>query len=179
MSTIGVIKQHYFMKKLISTFALSLIVMISFAQTEKTNGTVYIKHPYIDVVNKTVEGYVNQNADLWNSCYADSATFWISGMDINKWNNKMDNLTMLKKDHKFFKNITVTQYGYPDFLAYDQGNDKVVQSWWTWSGTSKKTGKKLNITFAVFDWFNEDGKIFREGTFGDFSKQFAEEGVTF
>jgi hypothetical protein len=179
MGTIAVTKQISIMKKLISTLSLSLIVMMSFAQAEKTNGTIYIKHPYIDVVNKTVEGYVNQNNDLWSACYADSATFWISGMEINKWNNKTDNLSMLNTDHKFFSNITVKSYGYPDFLAYDEGNDKVVQSWWTWSGTSIKTGKKLTITFAVFDWFNKDGKIFREGTFGDFSKQFKEEGIKF
>ncbi|MEN9382541.1 MAG: hypothetical protein RI940_1424 [Bacteroidota bacterium] len=167
------------MKKTLSTLALSLIVMISFAQTEKTNGTIYVKHPYIDVVNNTVKGYVNQDANLWNSCYADSAVFWISGMDMKKWNTKSQNLTMLNTDHKFFKDIKVKQFGYPDYLAYDQGNDKVVQSWWTWTGTSKKTGKALKITFVVFDWFNTDGKIIKEGTFGDFSKQFEEEGIVF
>jgi ketosteroid isomerase-like protein len=167
------------MKKTISTIALSLIVMITFAQSEKTNGTIYVKHPYIDVVNNTVKGYVTQNADLWSACYADSAKFWISGMDMKKWVSKKENLNMLNTDFKFFKDITVKQFGYPDYLAYDEGNDKVVQSWWTWTGTSIKTGKTLKITFVVFDWFNKDGKITKEGTFGDFSKQFAEEGVVF
>ena len=167
------------MKKTIFTIALSLIVMITFAQSEKTNGTIYVKHPYIDVVNNTVKGYVTQNADLWSACYADSAKFWISGMDMKNWVSKKENLNMLNTDFKFFKDITVKQFGYPDYLANDQGNDKVVQSWWTWTGTSIKTGKSLKITFVVFDWFNKDGKITKEGTFGDFSKQFAEEGVVF
>ena len=167
------------MKKTILSVCLSLFALITFAQAEKTNGTIYINHPYIEVVKNTVKGYVDQNNELWNSCYADSATFWISGMDMKKWNNKKDNLVMLSADHKFFKDIKVKQFGYPDYLAYDQGNDKVVQSWWTWYGTSKKTGKELKITFVVFDWFNKDGKIIKEGTFGDFSKQFQEEGIQF
>jgi hypothetical protein len=29
----------------------------------------------------------------------------------------------------------------------------------------------------MFDWFNADGKIVYEGTFGDFSKVNAEEGI--
>jgi hypothetical protein len=167
------------MKKTLSTIALSLIVMLSFAQTEKKNGTIYVNHPNIEVVNNTVKGYVTQNVDLWSSCYADTAKFWISGMDIKKRISKKENLSMLNTDHKFFNDIKVKRFGYPDYLAYDQGNDKVVQSWWTWTGTSKKTGKELVITFVVFDWFNKDGKIVQEGTFGDFSKQFAEEGIVF
>lgn len=167
------------MKKALSTFALSLIVMISFAQTEKTNGTIYINHPFIDVVHNTVKGYVTQNADLWGSCYADTATFWISGMDLKQKVSKKENLTMLTTDFKFFNDIKVKQYGYPDYLAYDQGNTRVVQSWWVWSGVSKKTGKSLTIPFVVFDWFNKDGKITKEATMGDFSKQFQEEGITF
>jgi ketosteroid isomerase-like protein len=165
------------MKKEVSTIVLSLFVMFSFAQTEKTNGTVYISHPYIDVVNNSVKAYATQDNNAWSACYADSANFWISGMDMSKWNTKKQNLEMLNLDFKFFKDVTVKPFGYPDYIAYDQGNDKVVQSWWTWTGTSKKTGKKLVITYVIFDWFNIDGKIVKEGIFGDFSKQFKEEGI--
>jgi hypothetical protein len=165
------------MKKLISTIAMSLIVMISFAQSVKTNGTIYINHPNIEVVRNTVKAYVTQDANLWNTCYSDTAFFWISGMNINKTFTKKENLSMLNNDHKFFNDIKVRLIGYPDYFEYDLGNDKVAQSSWIWSGVSKKTGKPLAITFAVFDWFNKDGKIIQEYTFGDFSKQFAEEGV--
>lgn len=46
----------------------------------------------------------------------------------------------------------------------------VVQSWWTWSGKSKKTGEMLKIPMVMFDEFNKDGKISKEYIFGDFSK---------
>ena len=167
------------MKKVISTLALSLIVMISFAQAPKTNGTIYINHPNIEVIKNAVKGYVTQNTDLWSACYADTAAFWISGMDMKKWISKKDNLEMLGTDFKFFKDITVKQFGYPDYLEYEKGADKVAQAWWTWSGTSIKTGKKLVIEFVVFSWFNKDGKIIKEATYGDFSKQFKEEGIKF
>ena len=39
--------------------------------------------------------------------------------------------------------------------------------------------KRDCIEFVVFSWFNKDGKIIQEGTYGDFSKQFAEEGIQF
>ena len=45
-----------------------------------------------------------------------------------------------------------------------------VQSWWTWSGKSKKTGEVLKVPMVVFDAFNTDGKIVNEGIYGDFSK---------
>ena len=149
--------------------------MISFSQTEKKNGTIYINHPYIDVVNKTVKGYTSKDMALWKSCFADTAKFTISGFE--KSFTVKENEVALLRDFKFFDNIVVKQVGYPDYLHYDDGDQKVVQSWWKWTGKSKKTGKQLTIYFVEFDWFNNAGKIFRETTLGDFSKQFAEEGV--
>lgn len=162
------------MKKITIAFSMLLISMLSFAQTEKTNGTIYIKHPYIDVVNKSVASYVKQDVATWKSFYADSAKFTISG--VEKTMTLQENASMLGTDYKFFDNISIKTVGYPDYLHYVEGDSKVVQSWWKWTGTSKKTGKVLNIYFVTFDWFNKDGKIFRETILGDFSKQFAEEG---
>ena len=53
----------------------------------------------------------------------------------------------------------------------------VVQSWWIWSGKSKKTGKEVKIFFVMFDDFNSAGKIVSESSFGDFTEQLAEEGI--
>ncbi len=163
------------MKQTLLAFSMLLISMISFSQAEKKNGTIYIKHPYIDVVNKATKGYVTKDMALWKSCYADTAKFSISGID--KFMSLSKNQAALELDYKFFDNITVTTVGYPDYLHYEDGDQKVVQSWWKWSGKSKKTGKVVVTYFVEFDWFNAAGKIYRETTLGDFSKQFAEEGV--
>ncbi|MEI7589261.1 MAG: hypothetical protein WCJ68_07185 [Chitinophagia bacterium] len=163
------------MKKIFFAFTMLLISMISFSQAEKKNGTIYITHPYIDVVNKATKGYVTKDIAMWKSCYADTAKFSISGVD--KSMSLKENQASLQADYKFFDNISVTTVGYPDYLHYDKDNSKVVQSWWKWSGKSKKTGKQVVTYFVEFDWFNAAGKITMEQTLGDFSKVFAEEVV--
>jgi len=170
-----VILKIYKMKKILLVSTMVLISMISFSQTEKKNGTIYIKHPYIDVVNAGAKAYVSHNLDSWKSIYADTAKFSISGVD--RFMSVKENQAALLLDYKFFDNISVTTVGYPDYLHYDEKDQKVVQSWWKWSGKSKKTGKTVTTYFVQFDWFNTAGKIFRETTLGDFSKVFAEEGM--
>ena len=73
-------------------------------------------------------------------------------------------------DNDFYTDIKLTPVGYPDYLSYDKDNEKVVQSWWTWSGKSKKSGEVLKISCVQFDDFNKDGKIQFESIYGDFSK---------
>jgi hypothetical protein len=163
------------MKKIVLACSMLLFVSLTFAQTEKKNGTIYINHPFIDVVNKATKAYIANDLKTWKSLFEDSAKFSISGMD--KSLNLKDNLDALTLDHKFFDNITVKTIGYPDYLHYDKDDSKVVQSWWKWSGKSKKTGKVLSLYFVQFDDFNNAGKIIKESILGDFSKQFAEEGV--
>jgi hypothetical protein len=60
--------------------------------------------------------------------------------------------------------------GYPDYLHYAEKDAKYVQTWWQWSGTSKKTGEVVKVDFVQFDRFNNDGKIILETIYGDFSR---------
>ena len=53
------------MKKIIVTAALFIFGMTAFCQKEETNGTIYIKHPYIDVVNNSTKAYEAQD---WQGC---------------------------------------------------------------------------------------------------------------
>lgn len=163
------------MKKLILSLSLFVSVLVTYAQAEKTNGTIYIKHPYIDVVNKSVNAYKTQNVTEWRALYADTAKFSITGID--KVFPMKEQEKYFGLDYKFFTDIKMTPYGYPDYLHYVKDDAKVVQSWWVWSGKSKKTGKEIKILFSMFDWFNSAGKIITEASFGDFTKQLAEEGI--
>ena len=160
---------------------MSLMVMLfvatSMAQTEKKNGTIYINHPYIDIVNKAVKAYVNQDLNLWKTYFADTAKFWVSDMNGGKSFPLKQSMTGLALDYKFYNNVKSTSVGYPDYLHYDKENVQVVQSWWKWTGTSKKTGKELIINMVQFDFFNAAGKIIKENTYADFSKQMTEEGI--
>ncbi len=155
------------MKKILLSAALILIGITAFCQEEE-NGTIYIKHPYIDVVLNATKDYVANNFSTVQNYYADTAKWWISGME--DFIPLADAIKVWKGDFDKFDDIKQTTFGYPDFLHYKKGNDMIVQSWWTWSGKSKKTGEIIKIPLVMFDEFNAAGKIKREYIFGDFSK---------
>ena len=159
------------MKKILLSLCLFLLVTVAMSQEEK-NGTIYIKHPYIEVVNKSVKAYLAKDIAANTAIFADTAKFWASGM--TKQMPIADALKMWASDFDYYDSIKVTVVGYPDYLAYKKDDTKVVQSWWTWHGKSKKTGEWVNISFVQFDDFNKAGKIEREGIYGDFSKMVKE-----
>jgi hypothetical protein len=69
------------MKKITLSIAFLLGFVATYAQSEKTNGTIYIKHPYIDVVNKSSNAYQTKNITEWTALYADTAKFSFSWSD--------------------------------------------------------------------------------------------------
>jgi len=156
------------MRKLSLMIILSIIWMVGFSQSTKENGIIYITHPYIDVVNKSVKAYLGKDVATFTGIYSDTAKFWVSGMvkpipiaeAFKEWMTDFD----------YYSDIKLTTVGYPDYLHYKDKDQKYVQSWWQWSGTSKKTGAVVKIDFVQFDSFNSAGKIIDEGLYGDFSK---------
>lgn len=156
------------MKTVILTTALFLLGIAAFSQQEEKNGTIYIKHPYIDVVLKSMKAYVANDEATNRTIFSDTARYVVSGME--KWAKIEEGFKMWKKDFVFYDSIKVTQVGYPDYLHYVDEDAKTVQSWWKWSGKSRKTGKVLSVHFVQFDNFNKDGKIVEESLYGDFSK---------
>ena len=156
------------MKKALFTAVLFLVGITAFCQSEETNGTIYIKHPYIDVVMKANNDYVNNDFSTVKNYYADTAKWWISGMD--EFIPIADAVEMWKSDFEKFDSVKQTQVGYPDYFHYTKDDAKIVESYWIWSGISKKTGKSLKTQMVMFDEFNNDGKIVREYIIGDFSR---------
>lgn len=156
------------MKKIIVTAVLFLFAINAFCQQEETNGTIYIKHPYIDIVNNSSKAYEAQDWATLNTIYSDTAKWWASGME--KFVPIADAMKTWHTDFEKFDGIKQIPFGYPDYLHYKKDDGKTVQSWWTWTGKSKKTGAVIKVPMVVFDDFNNDGKIVREYIFGDFSK---------
>lgn len=160
------------MKKIILTGAFFLFAVTAFCQKEEKNGTIYIKHPYIDIVNNAMKAYLSKDDAANRKIYSDTAKCWVSGMA--KPISITEAIKMWDSDFDFYDDIKLTPVGYPDFLHYTLKDDQYVQSWWTWSGKSKKTGAIVTIDFVQFDKFNKDGKIINEGIYGDFSKMIKE-----
>ncbi len=155
------------MKKILITAFLFLSGITAFCQEEE-NGTIYIKHPYIEVVNNANKDYVANNFTTVPNYFADTAKWWVSGLP--NFIPLADAVKMWKSDFDKFDDIKQVPTGYPDFLHYKKDNAMIVQSWWTWSGKSKKTGDVIKVPFVIFDEFNTAGKISREYIYGDFSK---------
>jgi ketosteroid isomerase-like protein len=155
------------MRKFLVTLALSLAANASFCQQEE-NGIIYIKHPNIDAVHKTTKAYLQKDMATLKSLYSDTAKWWASGMQRNIPIAEAMKLWMT--DFDMFDSINIRQTGYPDYLHYKDQDAKVVQSWWTMSGKSKKTGEVIRIPIFQLDDFNSDGKIVHESIYGDFSK---------
>lgn len=160
------------MKKFMLTAALFLLGVSAFCQEEK-NGTIYIKHPYIDVVNNVVKAYTAQDFEKMKSYFADTATYWQPGME--KFAPFAEAIKAWKNDQNYLTDFSMTPIGYPDYLHYKKEDAKIVQSWWNWSVKSKKTGETIKVPMVLFVEFNNDGKIARQYIFGDFSKAQAEE----
>ncbi len=155
------------MKKIILSISLFLFGIAAFSQKEE-NGTIYIKHPYIDAVNQATKAYESKDEAALKRLYSDTARWWISGME--KFIPIADAMKMWMTDFDYYDSIAQKEVGYPDYLHYKKDDGNTVQSWWTWTGKSKKTGEVLKVPMVVFDDFNKDGKIVREYIYGDFSK---------
>ena len=151
---------------------LLLLAFAGYSQEER-NGDIYIKHPYIEVVNKSMKAYLDRDIATNTKIFADTARFWVTGM--TKPIPIADAFKMWSADFNYFDSIRVKVVGYPDYLAYKDHDTKVVQSWWTWYGKSKKTGETIRVDYVQFDDFNKDGKIGFESLYGDFSKMMNEE----
>jgi len=156
------------MRKSLLTAALFFIGTAVFSQAQKENGTIYITHPYIDVVNNSIKAYLEKDIATNTKIFSDTAKFWDSGME--KPIPIADAFKEWASDFDYYNDIKVTKVGYPDYLHYIDKDQKYVQSWWQWTGTSKKTGAVVKIDFVQFDSFNSAGKIANEGLYGDFSK---------
>lgn len=128
----------------------------------RTNGTIYVNHEYINTVRKMMGALANGDADKAFSYFTDDATFSNLDMPVGESHTVAEEkegfLGMLKD--WTFESIDVR--GYPDYLEYELGNSKAVQSWWIARMTRKSDGKKVKLPLMLIHDFDDDGKITRE-----------------
>ncbi|MFH6769011.1 nuclear transport factor 2 family protein [Gaetbulibacter aquiaggeris] len=128
----------------------------------RTNGTIYVNHEYINTVRKMMGALANGDADKAFSYFTDNAVFtnldMADGESHTVAEEKEGFLGMLKD----WTIESIDVRGYPDYLEYELGNSKAVQSWWTARMTRKSDGKKVKLPLMMIHDFNDDGKITRE-----------------
>ncbi|WP_369753557.1 nuclear transport factor 2 family protein [Flavobacterium sp. WC2409] len=146
-------------KTIINYMNSSIPDEIGDSSTDRQNGMIYNHHEYINTIRKMIYAFENNDLDKAYIFYDDKARF----LDENNSERKSISLAELKaNDKKFLDKFEVNSIdvsGYPDYLHYEMGNTKVVQSWWNYNLTRKSDKKKIILPVFFIDDFNDDGKI--------------------
>uniref|UniRef100_UPI004048C1DF nuclear transport factor 2 family protein n=1 Tax=Mariniflexile sp. TaxID=1979402 RepID=UPI004048C1DF len=153
------------MKKTTLLFVLALTgILTTFGQ--KKNGTIYIDHPAIAVVENMTKAFVNGDTDKVASYLAVDFKAY-NGVGINANDKGQDKESFSKGAKGWFDaldyySISRSKGAYPDALEYKEGNQKDVvwvQTWEDLKGVHKKTGVKVNMPIHRLYVVNKDNKI--------------------
>lgn len=152
------------MKKIV--LAVLMITSLNSFSQKKTNGTIYDKHPAIDVVdayNKALndndmsklESYLAADFKMYNST---TATPYTKGIDKDAFIKRMKTW----RDGIDYFSLSTSKGAYPDALEYKEDGQKDVvwvQTWETLKGVDKTTGVKMDMNIHRLITVNKDNKI--------------------
>jgi ketosteroid isomerase-like protein len=140
-------------------------VLVTFGQ-KKANGTIYLEHPAIAVVENMTKAFVSGDVDKVASYLADDFRSF-NGVSVNANDQGQDKESYAKSAKGMFDaidylSITRTKGAYPDALEYKESNQKDVvwvQTWEDLKGMHKKTGVKINMPMHKLFIVNKNNKI--------------------
>ena len=152
------------MKKL-TIVALLFTMVISYAQ-KKSNGTVYINHPAIDLVDAYTKTVNSGDLDKLDAFLADDFRMY-NGTTDNQYSKGQDKTAFLKRIKSWRESIDYfaikpANGAYPDAIEYkdDTLKDVVwVQAWDEVKGVHKQTGVKINMNLHRSFVINKANKI--------------------
>ena len=134
------------MKK--SIYLLSfLFVFILNAQKNK-NGTVYDKHPAIDLVDEFNQAWVSGDIEKAASFLTDDFRVR-NGNSVNKDDKGFDKQQMIGSMTWWYNNNSYLKFtrdnpAYPDAIEYKKGNQIWVQTWDRLYAVNNQTGVKFD-----------------------------------
>ncbi|MCB0467199.1 MAG: nuclear transport factor 2 family protein [Aequorivita sp.] len=146
---------------------LSAMMLIAFISTaQKKNGTVYIEHPAIDVVQQFVDAAVAGDKPKMATYLTDDFRAF-NGATDNMSDKGMDKEAFLDNQMLYFNQLdyySVTPFpgSYPDAIEYkkDNPNGEVwVQTWDLLKGVHKTTGVKIDAASHRLYTLTKDNKI--------------------
>ncbi|NNK83819.1 MAG: SnoaL-like domain-containing protein [Flavobacteriaceae bacterium] len=130
--------------------------------TTRTNGTIYNHHENINKVLRMMAALEHGDIDKAFSFFNEKARFSNLDMEDGKYNSVKEEKEGFKKMLESWKIERIDVRGYPDYLEYELGETKVVQSWWNVRLERKSDGKKVKLPLMLTHNFNDDGEITRE-----------------
>jgi len=125
----------------------------------RTNGTLYNHHDNINTARKVMYAFEKGDVDKSLSFYSDEAIFRDINDDFETSYSKEETKPIWEEFLNTFEIRNIEMIGYPDYLEYEMGNGRVVQSWWKYLLTRKSDKKKITLMVHLSNDFNEDGKI--------------------
>lgn len=151
------------MKKIILVIAL-MTSFITIAQ--KKNGTVYIEHPAIDVVNSFTQAFVEGDTVKLASLLTDDFKNY-NGVSTNPSDKGTDKARYVKNSYRWFDELdyfSISDYpgAYPDAIEYKEDNkdgEIWVQTWDLLKGVHKETGVKFTSPIHRLIVVTKDNKI--------------------
>jgi hypothetical protein len=139
------------MKK-IAICVLMLLPVIGFSQ-KKANGTIYIEHPAINVVDAFTKAMVKGDTTAMSKMMADNFRSFnpVTASQYSKGQDKASFLGMVKwmQSNLDYYSIERMKGSYPDAFEYSKDpsddNAVTVESWDILKGVHKKTGVKADM----------------------------------
>ena len=152
------------MKKTVLIVVL-LFTCITYSQ-KKSNGTVYIDHPAIKIVEDMTKAFVSGDSVKVASYLADDFKSF-NGVNTNSSDKGQDKASYLRnvkgwKNQLDYYSIKRSEGAYPDAIEYsdkDQKDVVWVQTWEQLKGVHKKTGVKIDTPLHRLFVVNKDNKI--------------------
>lgn len=128
----------------------------------RKNGVLYDQHENINTVRKMVTSLEHGDVEKGFSYFTENATFTNLDMPRGESNSLEQEMEAFKKLNESWDILSIDMVGYPDYLEYERGNVKVVQSWWDFNLKRKSDNKKVSIPVMLINYFNDEGKMTRE-----------------
>lgn len=137
-----------------------LEIQASFA--DRTNGTIYNHHDNINTVRKMMYAFENSDFEKAYSFYDEKVRFQDSSSPTFESNSLDEQKAIDKQIFDKYEVTSIDMVGYPDYLHYEMGDARVVQSWWNINLIRKSDKKKIVLPIHHIHDFNEEGKIISE-----------------
>ena len=147
------------------TLLLVASTVVVFAQKKK-NGTVYIDHPAIDVINQMYDAVNTNNLEVLNNLISDDFK-GVWGDEMNKDREPatkkqfIDNIDSWNTKNRYYS-LKSGKNAYPDAIKYNDENFKdvtLVYCWEAISGVGGMTGVKFSQRRHTQYAVNSDNKI--------------------
>lgn len=149
------------------TVLIVVLMLTGFAYCQKkSNGTVYIDHPAIKIVEDMTKAFVSGDTVKVAGYLADDFKSF-NGSNTNANDKGQDKASYLRsvkwwKQDIAYLSISRAGEAYPDAIEYDDKDQKDVvwvQTWEMVKGVHKKTGVKINSAWHRLFVVNKDNKI--------------------